>query len=78
MKKIMRWVSVDEELPRDDMPTLLWGSKLDKDDFPITGRLCSCCGKFVIDMEDETDTVTVRMLGTVTHWLDWTIPEGVE
>lgn len=72
------WISVDERLPRHDLDVMLWGDDLVVgEDFPLMGRLCACHGEWVLDgFEDESlweseEEWTRRMLGTVTHWLEW-------
>lgn len=83
-----RWVSVEgRPLPPFDVPTLLWGDKLvSGEDHPLSGRLCGCHGDWVLeywewqDIESknvDASEYTERMLGRVTHWLDWWPgPEG--
>lgn len=86
-KEASGWVSVDERKPLLDMPILLWGSKLDAAvDHPLPGKLCACHEQWVLDNEpddEDTNSHTARMMGEVTHWLDWRIglpspPEGGE
>jgi hypothetical protein len=68
---------VEEALPPDDLPTLLWGDLLKTGlDHPLPGRRCGCHGEWVLDSDleagwDITGDHIRRMLGTVTHWLDW-------
>jgi hypothetical protein len=79
------WVPVTERLPRFDRPTLVWGDKLDGDDFPHLARLCGCHEKWIseehwLDTDHEDDLVEhlLNMVGNVTHWLDWSPPVGTE
>lgn len=77
----VRWVRVDEAIPPGDLPTYLWGDLLVAgEDHPLAGRLCGCHGEWILEMAEaaEGDGNQVdhqeyvrRMLGTVTHWLDW-------
>lgn len=76
-----RWISVTEQQPPDDLPTFLWGDELVVGvDHPLQGRLCGCHGEYILELADfaEAEDKEVdhgeyvqRMLGTVTHWLDW-------
>lgn len=71
------WKIVADELPPPTIPFPLWGTNLSEEhgDFPIMGALCGCHnpGVFVLETctEDDEGAYTKRMLGTVTHWLDW-------
>jgi hypothetical protein len=73
-----QWISVDHRLPYPTVPVLLWGSALGEDDFPLLGHLCQCHGWWILrDWEedrtevDDSQDYLRRMLGDVTHWLDW-------
>lgn len=76
-----RWIPVSERLPRYDLPVMLWGDDLVVGlDHPLTGRLCACHEEWVLDLADSAEAegrdvdhakYLLRMLGTVTHWLEW-------
>lgn len=82
------WISIDERLPRHDLPVMLWGDKLETGlDHPLPGRLCGCHDSWLIedyttgyndaerehrgDPETDQEEYVRRMLGNVTHWLEW-------
>jgi hypothetical protein len=65
------WVKLSTRLPPEEVPVPLWGDKLTVGvDFPVTGRLCSHCGK-VLAYPPDDDEDREYVLGAVTHWLDW-------
>lgn len=76
-----KWIPVTESPPPEDLPVPLWGDGLEVGlDHPLMGRLCGCHGEYILDLADfaeahgkevDHEEYTRRMLGTVTHWLDW-------
>jgi len=76
---VAKWISVDERLPDESVPVMVWGTKLDSNDYPLAAELCSCHSRWITEYGDyETNDVpnalVERLVGTVTHWLDWSPP----
>ena len=77
------WVTVSDRLPEFGWPTLIWGDGLDPEmDFPLPAWLCHD-GVWLITLDlgtrskeddDNAAAYTMRMVGNVTHWLDWEPP----
>jgi hypothetical protein len=76
----MRWVSTRDSLPAREWPTLVWGDRLQEDDFPQPARLCHDGTWLLLTLPEEDDAAahTARMVGNVTHWLDWRAPAATE
>ena len=74
-----RWVSVSDRKPPLDRPVLLWGSKLEPDDFAVPGSLCACHHRWLLVGFDDLDGNSrhlERLLGEVTHWLEYGPPSA--
>ena len=78
------WIDLNDETPPVTVPVMFWGSKLTKDDFPITGSICACHNWIILDKfwtgydDEEVDERehTKQHIGTPTHWLRWwPVPE---
>jgi hypothetical protein len=88
LAKRPRWVSLEERKPETHVPTMFWGSRLNDDDYPSYGEVCECDGQVHLEMwliddlndrncGETSEHYTERMIGTPTHWLDWsTVPDG--
>lgn len=73
-----RWVRVTDRKPPFDRPVLLWGSKLEPDDFALLGSLCGCHQRWLLAGFDDLDGNSRelhRLLGEVTHWLEYGPPK---
>jgi hypothetical protein len=78
-----RWVPVTESPLPLDFTTFLWGTKLEPGkDLPVSGRRCGCHELYVVEdyaigyeseeaREADSEACVERLLGEVTHWLDW-------
>lgn len=79
--RVMRWVPVGARLPRPGHPVPVWGDLFNEYDHPVTATICGCHGKWVAEGdtgEEDEEALLRRLVGNVTHWLDWSPPAGTE